>query len=219
MKNNAMMNPESPTTVFLLRHGQTANTVDGKFRYNGHLDVPVTPGSLREMATIAEQLAAYPVSGVFASDLQRSLAGAEIIAARLRRPLVVVPEFREIKMGLWEGLTYEEVAARYPEDVEKKFADFLNYRIPGGETIPEVEKRFFGKLEELLAAHRGEHLVIVAHGGVNMLCLCRALQLPGTEIFRFKQDFCCVNQIEYFPGFSKICLVNSPCVPPRKSSA
>ncbi|MBW1645364.1 MAG: histidine phosphatase family protein [Deltaproteobacteria bacterium] len=207
-------NDQAPTTVFLLRHGQTANTVDGRFRYNGHLDVEVTPESLRQMAAIAEQLAAYPVSRVFSSDLRRSRAGAAVIAARLRRPHVIVPEFREIRMGLWEGLTYEEVRERYPDDLRRKFADFINYRIPGGETIPEVEKRLFGKLDELLAAHRGEHLVIVAHGGVNMLCLCRALRLPATDIFRFKQDFCCINQLEYYHDFSKICLMNSPCLPP-----
>jgi len=204
---------ESPTTVFLLRHGQTVNTLDGKFRYNGHIDVEVTEKSLDTMKAIARQLEAKQISHVYSSDLRRSQAGAAVIADQLKIPHTSLPAFREIKMGCWEGLTYDEVKARYPQQIEKKFNDFIGYRIPGGETIPEVENRVFKQLDELLQTHSGGQLVIVAHGGINMLIICRALQMTAANIFRLKQDFCCINHLDYYHDFVQVNLVNSPCLP------
>jgi len=202
-----------PTTVFLLRHGQTVNTLDGKFRYNGHIDVDITDESLETMKSIAQQLDAHPITHIYSSDLRRSQAGAVMIANQLKLPQTSLPAFKEIKMGCWEGLTYDEVKERYPEQIKKKFTDFINYRIPGGETIPEVENRVFKQLDELLQNHGGEQLVIVAHGGINMLIICRALQMAATDIFRLKQNFCCINHLDYYHDFVQVSLVNSPCLP------
>jgi broad specificity phosphatase PhoE len=204
---------KSPTTVFLLRHGQTVNTLDGRFRYNGHIDVGVTEESLATMHNIAQQLKNHPITHIYSSDLNRAQAGAAVIAKQLEAPHTPLPAFREIKMGCWEGLTYDEVREQYPEQVKKKFADFLNYRIPGGETIPEVENRVFTQMDKLLEIHRGEHLAIVAHGGINMLILCQALQMPTTNFFRLKQDFCCINHLDYYLEFVQVNMVNSPCLP------
>lgn len=207
------MTMKSSTTVFLLRHGQTVNTLDGIFRYNGHIDVDVTAKSLETMRAIAQQLDTRPIAHIYSSNLRRSQAGAAVIADQLKIGHTSLPAFREIKMGCWEGLTYDEVKKQYPEQIKSKFGDFINYRIPGGETIPEVENRVFKQLDELLQTHRGEQLVIVAHGGINMLIICRALQMPATSIFRLKQDFCCINHLDYYPDFVQVNLVNSPCLP------
>ncbi len=207
------MNEKSPTTVFLLRHGQTVNTLDGRFRYNGHVDVGVTEESLENMHHIAQQLKNHPITHIYSSDLNRAQAGAAVIAEQLEVPHTPLPAFREIKMGCWEGLTYDEVKEQYPKQVQEKFADFINYRIPGGETIPEVENRVFTQMDKLLETHRGERLAIVAHGGINMLIICRALQLPATSFFRLKQDFCCINHLDYYHHFVQVNMVNSPCLP------
>ncbi len=207
------MTKESPTTIFLLRHGQTVNTLDGKFRYNGHIDVDVTDESLETMKSIAQQLDAHAITHIYSSDLRRSQAGAVMIANKLKLPQTSLPAFKEIKMGCWEGLTYDEVKEQYPEQIKKKFTDFINYRIPGGETIPEVQNRVFKQLDELLQNHSGEQLVIVAHGGINMLIICQALQMAATDIFRLKQDFCCVNHLDYYHDFVQVNLVNGPCLP------
>ncbi|MBN2233456.1 MAG: histidine phosphatase family protein [Deltaproteobacteria bacterium] len=199
------------TTVFLLRHGQTVNTVDGNYRYNGHIDVLTTPEAEALMARRARQLAPFSVTHAYSSDLTRSSSGAAIIARELGIPHAASAMLREFGMGRWEGLTFNEVRRQYPEDVERKFADFINYRIPGSETIGEIQQRVFPALDDIVRRHRGEVIVIVAHGGVNMLILCRALGLPLENIFRLKQDFCCINRIDYHPDGCRVALMNAPC--------
>lgn len=197
------------TTVFLLRHGETVNTLDGPLRYNGHFDVDITTKALAQMAQRGLELSNFNVNTVYASDLSRCRLGGEIIAEKIGCPLVLKENLREMKMGDWEGLTLAEVEERFPEQVKNKFADFLNYRIPGSETVKEVEARIYPEFDDIILKHRQETIVIVAHGGVNLLLLTRALGLPSQNIFTLSQDFGCINKILIGDNFSKVVMINS----------
>ena len=201
--------PTNHTTIFLLRHGETVNTLDGPLRYNGHFDVDITPKALAQMAQRGHELSRFKVSTVYASDLTRCRLGGEIIAEKIGCPLILKKNLREMKMGDWEGLTLAEVEERFPEQVTKKFADFLNYRIPGSETVKEVEARIYPEFDDLVSQHRNETIVIIAHGGVNLLLLTRALGLPSRDIFTLNQDFGCINQLQIGDDFSKVIMMNS----------
>ena len=201
--------PTNHTTIFLLRHGETVNTLDGPLRYNGHFDVDITPKALAQMAQRGHELSRFKVSTVYASDLTRCRLGGEIIAEKIGCPLILKKNLREMKMGDWEGLTLAEVEERFPEQVTKKFADFLNYRIPGSETVKEVEARIYPEFDDLVSQHRNETIVIIAHGGVNLLLLTRALGLPSRDIFTLNQDFGCINQLQIGDDFSKVVMMNS----------
>ena len=201
--------PDKPTTIYLLRHGETVNTLDGPLRYNGHFDVDITAQARAQMRQRGQEFSALDIAAVYASDLQRCRKGGEIIAAAVGCRLVLSENLREMKMGDWEGLTLAEVRERFPEQVEKKFADFINYRIPGSETISEVEQRIYPEFDKIAARHRGESIVIVAHGGVNLLLISRLLGLPSDTIFNLDQSFGCINQILIGDDFKKIVMINS----------
>ena len=197
------------TTVFLLRHGETVNTLDGPLRYNGHFDVDITPKALAQMAQRGDELSQFDVTTVYASDLSRCRLGGEIISEKIGCPLILKKNLREMKMGDWEGLTLAEVKERFPEQVKNKFADFLNYRIPGSETVKEVEARIYPEFDNLILQHHHETIVIIAHGGVNLLLLTRAFGLPNQNIFTLSQDFGCINKILIGDDFSKVVMMNS----------
>ncbi|MBN2810116.1 MAG: histidine phosphatase family protein [Deltaproteobacteria bacterium] len=201
--------PANFTNIFLLRHGETVNTLDGPLRYNGHFDVDITPKAHAQMAQRGQELSRFKISAVYASDLSRCRLGGEIIAARIGCPLILKKNLREMKMGDWEGLTLAEVEERFPEQVKHKFADFLNYRIPGSETVREVEARVYPEFDDIVLQHRQETIVIIAHGGVNLLLLTRALGLPSQELFNLSQDFGCINQIQIGEDFTKVVMINS----------
>ncbi len=197
------------TTVFLLRHGETVNTLDGPLRYNGHFDVDITPKALAQMAQRGLELSRFNVTTVYASDLSRCRQGGEIISKKIGCPLVLKKNLREMKMGDWEGLTLTEVKERFPEQVKKKFADFHNFRIPDSETVKEVEARIYPEFDNLILQHHQETIVIIAHGGVNLLLLTRALGLPSKDIFTLTQDFGCINQLHIGDNFTKVVMMNS----------
>ncbi|NIQ38570.1 MAG: alpha-ribazole phosphatase [Proteobacteria bacterium] len=202
------MDRRSGVRLYLVRHGEAANVRDGVFRYNGHIDVDVSPKGMRQIERVAEYLKDKKVSAVYSSDLLRARRGAEAIARHHGLTVEAFLEFREIKMGVWEGLTFGEIQERYPGEVESKFKDFINYRVLGGENVIDVKNRAIPKLRELIALNRGGQIVLVGHGGMNMILLCDAMNLGFDNFFRIIQGNGCLNIIDYFDDIAVVRLIN-----------
>jgi alpha-ribazole phosphatase len=195
-----------PTRLYLVRHGQVA---DGHtHRYHGNNDIGLSPEGEKQLTRLAQQLQSVPLVGVYASNLKRSQEGAACLCQG--RPLEPqpLPEFREIHFGVWEGLTFTEIAEHYPEELASRFQDLTNFRIPGGESLVDVRQRVVPRLQELVAAHPGQSLALVAHAGVNRVILCEALSLPLEHLFHLDQNYGCLNIIDYFPDFTVVRLMN-----------
>lgn len=184
------------TTVYLIRHGEVTN--GGEKRYNGHIDIDITPNGVEQMHRLAERLADTPISAVYSSDLIRSVKGAEIISSRLGISFTPMRELRERSVGLWEGLTAEEIKSLYPGEYEAWRADLLSYRPPRGECLFDVHARIIPALHRILSSHPKEMIAMLLHGGVNRIILSDALGLPIRNMFRIDQSFGCLNIIEYF---------------------
>lgn len=201
----AQGNPPS-TRLYLMRHGQVA---DGHTHlYHGHNDVDLSPTGIRQCEAVAAYLQEVPLAGVYASDLTRTRRGAEIIAQG--RPVAVeaYPEFREVHFGIWEGLSFQEIMERYPEELQQRFRDLANFRIPGGESLQDLKARALPKLQELIQRHQGEAFLLVAHAGINRVILCEALHLDLQYLFHLDQAYAGLSIIDYFPDLAVVRLVN-----------
>jgi alpha-ribazole phosphatase/probable phosphoglycerate mutase len=163
---------------------------------------------MRQIERVAEYLKDKEVSAVYCSDLLRARRGAGAIARHHDLAAEAFLEFREIKMGIWEGLTFGEIQERYPEEVESKFDDFINYRVRGGENVIDVRNRAIPKIRELIALNRGGEIVLVGHGGMNMVLLCDAINLDLENFFRIIQGNGCLNIIDYFDDTAVVRLIN-----------
>jgi alpha-ribazole phosphatase len=196
----------TPTRVYLVRHGQVA---DGHTdRYHGNNDIGLSPQGVRQLEELAARLANVPLAGIYASNLTRTLSGAEIISRGRDLPPQVIPEFREVHFGVWEGLSFTEIAERYPAELEARFRDLTTFRIPGGESLLDVHTRVLPRLNDLIAAHHQQAFLIVAHAGVNRVILSQALGLSLDHLFRLDQNYGCLNVIDYFPDMAVVRLIN-----------
>jgi alpha-ribazole phosphatase len=196
-----------PVTVYLMRHGEVINS--GERRYNGHIDVDITDRGVEQMHRLAGLLAGKPVAAVYSSDLVRSVKGAEIIAQSLGLPSTPLKSLRERSVGVWEGMTADEIKARYPEEYAAWRNDLLNYRPTGGECLVDVRERILPEYRRLIAAHAGREIAMLLHGGVNRVILAEVLGLPPLNLFRIDQSFGALNIIEHFEdGMAVVRLVN-----------
>ena len=195
-----------PTRLYLVRHGQVA---DGHtHRYHGQNDIGLSPLGVKQLEDLAAQLQDRPMAAVYASDLSRAFEGARLICrGRGFKPLAV-PEFREVHFGRWEGLSFDEIAGQYPQELKGRFEDLANFRIPGGESLMDVRRRALPRLNELIKEHQGRALLIVAHAGLNRIILSEALGLPLDNLFHLDQNYGCLNIIDYFPDLPVVRLIN-----------
>jgi molybdenum cofactor cytidylyltransferase len=178
--------------IYLVRHG--AVEAPGGRRYLGHLDVPLNAAGRRQAEALREKLRQTPLAAVYCSDLQRAVETAAIIAAphglapRIRR------ELREIDLGAWEGLTFDEVKQRYPEAYAARGRDFSHFRPPGGESFLDCAHRVLPAVHEALCAGPGQ-VLIVGHAGVNRILLCLAQGRSLAILFDIPQDYGCLNTL------------------------
>src|SRR5438105_5656365 len=135
------------STLVLVRHGET--DWNAERRWQGHTDVPLNARGREQARSLAEELADQPIEAIYASDLSRARETAEIVAARLRLPVVVDPDLREIDAGSLEGLTREEIGGRAWD----------------GEAHQAHGERVLRAVRRIAAAHPAGRVLVVAHGG------------------------------------------------------
>lgn len=196
------------TRLYLVRHGQVEGHQEK--RYNGQTDVSLTPVGRAQADALAERLRGEPIAAVYSSDLSRCLEGARRVAQPHGVEPIGRPELREIGMGIWEGTTWSELKERYPREWQSRLDDPVHFRVPGGENLLDVALRIRPLLREILARHRGEAVVAVAHGGVNRVILLDAIGAPLDSLFSIEQNYGCLNIVDYYEdGISVVKLVNA----------
>jgi broad specificity phosphatase PhoE len=187
-----------PTLIYLFRHGEVLLAETGRFI--GHLDVSLSPRGERQCEAQARQLREVELAAVFSSDLLRARRSSEIIAAPHELRPVHVPALREMAMGEWEGLTAGEIRARDAAGFSAWMARVGEYPFPGGESVPDLVARAWPALEAIVAAHPGEAVAVIAHGGTNRAILCRALGLPLGRLLTLGQDYGGLSLLEHAGG-------------------
>lgn len=153
------------TRICLVRHGETAWNAER--RIQGQTDVPLAPAGVAQARAAARHLGGVPFAALYTSDLLRARQTADCLAARLDQAPRCRPEFRERRYGCFEGRTYDEASTLYPE----VYAAFLRrdpgHAFPeGGESLRQLHDRVVAGLQALAAAHSGETIALVTHGGV-----------------------------------------------------
>ncbi len=165
--------------LLLVRHGETVWNREG--RYQGVIDVPLSPEGERQAAALAVQLRSEPLAAVYSSTLRRAYYTAVPIAAAHGLTVIRDPRLNEINQGQWEGLRPAEIVRRWPELHARWQQEPLSVRLPGGETLEEVRARVLAALEDIVLAWAGRTVCIVAHQVSLAVIRSQALGLTLAE--------------------------------------
>jgi broad specificity phosphatase PhoE len=157
---------------------------------------------------LVRKVAPYPVHVVYSSDLQRAHATANAVARRFDAEIVVRPGLREIHFGRWEGLSWRQVARRFPRLSRGWLTHFPNQSIPDAERFDAFKKRVTRELDEIVSANTGSCVAIVTHAGVVRLILAGALGAPDRNLFRMALNPGALSVIDFFRDSAIVQLVN-----------
>ena len=195
------------TRIYLVRHGQVVG--HDQPRYNGHADVALTDIGVEQYHMLKERLADKRISACYSSDLGRCVTGARIICGQFGIEPVFRPELRELNIGIWEGMTWREIKENWPDEWRARLDDLVNYRVPQGENLLDVEARVMPVITEILERHKGQEILVVGHGGVNRIVLLNAIGAPLASMFNIEQNYGCLNIIDHYPdGRATVKLLN-----------
>jgi ribonuclease H / adenosylcobalamin/alpha-ribazole phosphatase len=185
-----------PTTTLLLRHGQTELSVERRFAGRG--DIPLTDVGRQQAAAVAARLAARGgINLVLCSPLSRARHTGEAVADATGAALMIDDDLAETDFGDWEGLTFAEVMAQWPEEMAAWMAS-ADAVPPGGESLAGAARRALAALDRLLAGHQGQTVVVVSHVTPIKTIVCRALLAPPAALFRIHLDVASLSEVDWF---------------------
>ena len=197
------------TRLWLVRHGEPAEEYRG--RCYGSLNVGLSENGRAQVARMARHLSAEPVSAIYSSPRLRAVESAEIlthVASAGERRIEIVPELREIDFGDFEGLSYDEIAERFPEHYRRWMDTPTEVQFPNGECEAQVRARALGAFEKICGREAGRTAIIVSHSGVIRIVLAWALRMHHEDMFRLSQVHGAVNLLSLYDGFPCLELLN-----------
>jgi probable phosphoglycerate mutase len=148
--------------VILIRHAETP--WNRERRMQGHIDTPLSDAGRAQAAALGRRLADSEFGALYSSDLARAHETARAIAERAGCGIVADARLRERSFGIFEGLTYAEMAAQHPDDFARFDSRDPEYVMPGGESARAFWDRCLDCLAEIGERHAGSAVVVVTHG-------------------------------------------------------
>ncbi len=168
------------TRLLLIRHGQSQANLEGCFA--GHLNSPPTQLGLQQAEMVAQYVTkAYKVNAVYTSDLLRAAAVGEAVAKAAGVCPVSDVRLREIDAGQWEGLTFFQLAERFPsfavwrEDIGRTVCD-------GGESVAALQERIVSALTQIAGRHPDQTVVIATHATPIRCMQCHCSGQPIAQM-------------------------------------
>ncbi|MBW8016166.1 MAG: alpha-ribazole phosphatase [Planctomycetes bacterium] len=193
--------------LYLVRHGVTA--LNEQRRYCGINNVGLAEKGLKQAQLVGQLFIKSNVSSAFTSPLKRCLETSNAISLSHDIPTEPLAGLSEIDFGLWEGLTFEDIQATYPDQLKEWFANPESFTFPEGESVCGFRKRVLGALEEII--QQRENCLIVAHGGSLRVIICHLCGWPVESMHSFELGHGSLTILNHYGESTVVKVLNNTC--------
>jgi broad specificity phosphatase PhoE len=145
--------------LILVRHGETDWNREMRIQ-GGSSNCPLNEKGRRQVENLALRLKQEKIEAIYSSPLKRALETAEAIAGCHKLEVVAEPSLREIEAGKLEGVTTAELGKHFSQVL---IQDGVANRIPGGESLAELQQRSWGAIQRICQQHTNGELVVASH--------------------------------------------------------
>lgn len=192
--------------LIIVRHGETEWNRVG--RCQGFSDVELNKNGREQINELAKSLKDKSISAVYSSDLIRALDTAKAIANYHKLGVEVDPDLREMNQGDLEGLTFVEIRERYASLLTNWVGNPEAVKLPGGESLKELQDRAWRAVERIYIKHQDQTVVAVSHNLTIITLLCRFKGIGLEEFRSFKLKAASKNVILFRNGHFDVNVLN-----------
>ena len=190
---------ESMTTIYLIRHAEAEGNLFR--RAQGHWNGKLTERGRAQVGALAERFKDARIDAVYSSDLDRAKETAGALLRGRELTLRVTRELREIHMGVWEGDSWGNLAARWPEQMYNFNNDPEKWSVPGCESFEACRVRMTRAIEAIARENEGKTVAVVAHGMCIKIFLMSVLGInPGEPEAMMHGDNTSVSLLRFEDG-------------------
>lgn len=169
------------TRIHLIRHGVTASNLEQ--RYMGRSEEPLSNDGRLQARRLALRLADTELAALYCSPLRRARETAEIIAQPHALQPEPTPDFIEIDLSRWQGLTAAEIEARDGEAWRTWCVHPARLRLPGVESFDALAQRVRRGVQALVKRHPDSTVAVVTHDGIVRVAVLDSLA-TGLDLYR-----------------------------------
>ncbi|KAL7414700.1 6-phosphofructo-2-kinase-domain-containing protein [Mrakia frigida] len=163
-----------PRAIFLSRHGESMYNVQGKIGGDAELSPRGQMYAKALPSLILDAVGDSPLN-VWTSTMRRTIQTAQ----HLPYPKKTWKSLDELDGGVCDGMTYEEIEERYPEDYAARDSDKYDYRYRGGESYRDVVVRLEPVIMEL---ERQENILVIGHQAIIRCLYAYFLGYPQDQL-------------------------------------
>jgi broad specificity phosphatase PhoE len=167
--------------IILVRHGETRWNQDHRIQGAGS-DIPLNETGMHQAEAVALRLKEEVIKAIYCSPLQRALNTARAIAIHHQLDVNTITALREMEVGELEGVLSADLKLRFDEFICQQGDDPIKGKLPGGESICDVQNRAWDTVTTIAGRHSEGTIVFVTHYFVIMSLVCRILNLPLSHI-------------------------------------
>jgi broad specificity phosphatase PhoE len=201
---------DATTTLYLVRHGATEANLARPARIQGRRhNPPLARIGVRQAEATRDFLARRRIDHCYSSPLLRAVQTAAIVAAPHGLSPLPLDALTECDVGRWEGLDWQTVRYLDAESHERFHADPAAFGYPGGESFADVHVRVVAAIDELLARHASESILVVAHHVVNRTYLAGLLGLGPGKARQVSLDNCGISVVLREGGKTRVGTLNA----------
>lgn len=189
--------------IYLIRHGLTES--NKKKIYAGWCKEGLCKEGLKAVLEFGGKLKQFRINKIFSSPIRRAVQTAEIIDSFLKVGIEIEEDFKEMKMGSWEGLSEYEVAERFPEEWKTWNTKPSELKINGRETLRELLLRALDGLKRISEPSDGSKILAVTHVALIRVLMIyyngmnlddyRKIDIPNGSLYLLENGH--ISRVEY----------------------
>lgn len=175
------MSKTEPILITLLRHGSVAGQAHV---FRGASDEALNTQGIAQMHCTLKRIADTPFDVIATSPLRRCHDFSAAYAAQNGISLQVLPEFRELEFGVWDGLTPDEAAMRNPVEYQAFCTSYGEHAPPDGESLIQLRARVGRGWHDWITTECGNNRLLVTHAGVMRALLMELFGFTSAQAFQ-----------------------------------
>ena len=193
--------------LILVRHAITEDNKGCKL--SGHIDSILSEEGKKQIKDLNKFLQLEKIDKIYATTSSRTKYTVEKIAQERNIEIIEKDTLKEISFGDFEGLDFNEIKDRYPDEFQKMIDEGYNYRYPNGESLVDSYNRVVKEIKDIVNNNDNKNILICSHGGTIRNILTYLISNSYNYHWNFRIDNCSVTTLEIDDGFAVINNMNN----------
>ncbi|MGL5711830.1 MAG: histidine phosphatase family protein [Paraclostridium sp.] len=195
------------TRLILVRHAITDDNIDGNL--SGHIDSKISELGENQISKLTKFLEDETIDNIYTTTSSRTKATVEELANIQNLEIYQSEKLKEISFGDFEGISFDIIKNKYPDEFNKMIKQGYEYKYPNGESLVDSYNRVYEELEKIINNNKDKTILICAHAGTIRNIISYLIGRTHEYHWNFKIDNASVSIVNIVDGFSVIETLNN----------